>query len=262
MLGFLAYLGRWLIGLLEHLTSIVYLLGYTVYYGIVEPLRGKPFRWARVFDEFEEFGQNSLFIVIVTSTAIGIIIIFLLASWIKPLGASTFIPGTVAKAIIKLLPLLIALVLAGRIGASITAKLGTMRISEEILALEVMAINPISYLVVPRFIAAIVMIPALTIIGISVGLVSASIMGIVTMDFDPGFYRKYTIEALTRADILQAFIKSLVFSLTIVTIGTYQGLTVEGGAQGVGRATMTSVMTSTMLIILAEAVMTAIFYQL
>lgn len=261
MLNFLAITGRRLIRLLEYLTSLIYMTGMIGGCVFIGPFRGRPIRWRRVFEEFSEIGLKSLTIILVTGFSIGVIIVFVLATQLEPFGVEATVPVFVTTVLTKeLTPLLTGLVLAGRVGASITAKIGTQKVNEEILALETMAIDPVSYIIAPRVIAAVIMLPTLTIIADTVGLFGGFIVGTFGLGIDMDRYWINTVQSLDRAYIFEGLIKSFVFGFIISLIGTFHGISVEGGSQEVGHATMVSVVTSTLLIIISHAVISGIMY--
>jgi phospholipid/cholesterol/gamma-HCH transport system permease protein len=135
-----------------------------------------------------------------------------------------------------------------------------MKVTEQIEALETMALNPIRFLVVPRFLALIVMLPALTIMGDLIGMIGGYIVGVYNLKINPGLYIKTNFEFLVMKDVMTGLLKSVVFGMIIALIGCYEGLNTKGGAEGVGRSTTMSVVISFILIILADAVLTGIFY--
>lgn len=258
---FLGYIGRWVIVFLEGLTDLIYLGAAVFRHLFINPFRGQNSRLPRLFEELNEIGVRSVIIILVTNFSIGLIIVFVLAGQLQPLGAETSVPTFVTLVITReLAPLLTGLVLAGRVGASITAKLGTQKVNEEILALEVMAIDPVGYMVAPRVLAAAIMLPCLTIIADATGLFGGFVVGTFGLGIDISRYWVNTVHALAKSDIFIGLLKAFTFGIIISVIGTYRGITVEGGAQEVGRATMLSVMTSTLLIIVADAVITGVFY--
>jgi len=260
---FLGYIGRWVISFLEGLTDLIYLGAAVLKHLFINPFRGRKLRLPRLFEELDEIGVRSIVVILVTSFSIGLIIVFVLAGQLKPLGAETTVPAFVTLVITReLAPLLTGLVLAGRVGASITAKLGTQKINEEILALEVMAIDPVEYLVAPRVLAAAIMLPCLTVIADATGLAGGFVVGTFGLGIDISRYWANTVHALAKSDIFVGLLKAFAFGIIISMIGTYRGVTVEGGAREVGRATMLSVMTSTLLIIVADAVITGVFYAI
>lgn len=257
----MGYTGRWVIRLLESLTDLVYLFGLVLKHFFLDPFRGGKIRWNRAIEEFDDIGVKSLGIILVMSFSIGLILVFILARQLQPFGAETAVPAFVTLVLTReLAPLLTGMVMAGRVGASITAKLGTQKVNEEILALEIMAIDPVEYLVAPRVIAAMVMLPCLTVIADAVGLFGGFVVGTFGLGIDADRYWVNTVHALSKPEIFEGLLKSFVFGIIISMIGCYQGITVEGGSEEVGKATMVSVMTSTLLIIMADAVITGVFY--
>jgi phospholipid/cholesterol/gamma-HCH transport system permease protein len=259
--GFFGYTGRWLIQFLEGFTDIIYLSGMVLKHIFILPFQGKHLKWDKVAQDLDEIGVRSLSIVSISSFSIGVVIVFILAKQLQPLGAETSVPVFVTMVLTReLAPLISGLVLAGKVGASITAKMGTQKVNEEILALEVMAIDPVGYLVAPKVIAALIMLPCLTIIADAMGLFGGFVVGTFGLGIDMDRYLVNTINALSKADIFVGLLKSFIFGIIISMIGSYEGIAVEGGAQEVGHATMVSVMTSTLFIIIFDAVITGVFY--
>jgi len=158
-------------------------------------------------------------------------------------------------------PLLTAIIIAGRFGSAIAAEIGTMKVGEEIDALKTMGLNPIHFLVVPRFLALFIMLPALTLISDFVGIFGAYIFSIGPLDISSIRFINQTIEALVMKDLITGLIKTGVFAVIISFIGCYEGFIVEGGAEGVGKSTTNSVVASIFLIITADVVFTALFYS-
>ena len=160
----------------------------------------------------------------------------------------------------ELSPLLTGVVLAGRVGSMVTARLGTMVTDEEILALEVMAIQPVEYLMVPRFIATVVMLPCLTILADLIGMLTGMIIATAGLNLQFSSYLDGMLAACTLTDVFFSLFKSVVFGVTIVLIACYQGITAEGGAEDVGNATMVSVVTCTISVIMLNGLLTIMFY--
>jgi phospholipid/cholesterol/gamma-HCH transport system permease protein len=154
----------------------------------------------------------------------------------------------------------VGVIVIGRSGSAVTAELGTMKVSEEIEALEVMAINPVRFLVVPRFLAMLVMLPILTIFGNCVGMVGGWSICKFALDFQTAAYILRSLEYADAFDLYSGLIKSVVFAWLIITIACHMGLSVEGGAEGVGQATTSSVVWSILLMLIANAVLTALFF--
>jgi phospholipid/cholesterol/gamma-HCH transport system permease protein len=157
-------------------------------------------------------------------------------------------------------PVITALIVAGRVGAAITAELGSMQVTEQIDALETLATNPIKYLVVPRFIALTLVLPLLTLYADLVGILGSYLICVYKMGISGGLYLRVTFEALLFKDIFTGIFKTFFFGMIIAFVSCYEGFNVQGGAEGVGRATRLSVVKSFVLIILADCFFTAIFY--
>jgi phospholipid/cholesterol/gamma-HCH transport system permease protein len=177
------------------------------------------------------------------------------------LGANAFIPDLVSLSLLRELgPLLIAIIVVGRSGSAVAAEIGTMKVNEEIEALKVMAISPIRVLVVPRYLALMIMLPILTVFGNCIGLAGGWAVCVGTLDMTSSFYITHAVQRPELWDLYSGLIKSTVFAHLIITIACYQGLSVTGGAEGVGRATTASVVYSILWIIIADAVLTGLFF--
>ncbi|MFN7169919.1 MAG: MlaE family ABC transporter permease, partial [Candidatus Omnitrophota bacterium] len=155
---------------------------------------------------------------------------------------------------------LTALVVAGRMGAAVTAELGTMKVTEQIEALQTLAVNPIKYLVVPRFIAMMSMLPVLTVYADFVGILGGFIVGVGKLGIGKSLYMRMTFNTLGYKDVFTGLIKAFFFAIIIAVISCREGLDTEGGAEGVGRATTRAVVFSFILIIAADCLFTALFY--
>ena len=206
-----------------------------------------------------ETGVRSLPIVVLIAILVGVILVLQTAYQLQRYGQVHLVAGLVAMSVARELgPLLTAILISGRVGAAFTAELGTMKVAEEILALEVMAINPVGFLVAPRFVALLVMLPCLTIVADTMGLVGGFVIGTTLFPITPASYIDTTLTWLQFRDVLSGLIKSAVFAVIISMVGCYRALTVEGGSAGVGQATMGSVVTSIVLIIIADSIFTAL----
>ena len=181
---------------------------------------------------------------------------------LQQFGATIYVANLVAVSICReLSPLLTAIIITGRSGSAITAEIGTMKVSEEIDALKTMGLNPISYLVVPRTIAMLVMVPALTLIGDFVGVLGGYVISMATLDFTSVRYVNQTIDAIVFKDVASGLVKSFFFGLIIAMIGSYEGFKVQGGAEGVGKSTTQAVVVSIFLIIAADVIFTVFFFS-
>jgi len=157
-------------------------------------------------------------------------------------------------------PLLAAVVLTGFAGAAIAAELGTMVVGEEVAALRTSAIHPIRFLVVPRVIACVLMTVALAVLANVVGTTGGGLIAWGVLDIDPWQYYHTAIDSLLVKDVVRGLVKAAIFGLIIVMVSCYEGLSVHGGAGGVGQATTSSVVRSIFLIIAANCAFTALFY--
>jgi len=250
-----------LILFLRHITSIACFFNETMKWTLVKPFQGKPLRFRAAVAQMDEVGVKSIPIVTLVSFVIGIILVLQTAYQLEKFGAVTYAAGLAGVALTReMAPLLTAIVLAGRVSAAFTAELGTMLVTEEITALEVMAISPIAYLVVPRFIAMIVMLPCLTVLADVIGITGGYFVGTLAIGIRSSLYIHNTLDALLLKDILTGLVKSLVFAVIIAMVGCYMAFVVRGGAEGVGKSTMISVVTSLISIILADCLFTTIFY--
>lgn len=232
-----------------------------LYWTLFAPCRGQFFKVGEVFHQMVLIGVRALPMASLTSFSIGLTLAMQAAGQLKRMGAEAFVPDLVMLSLLRELgPLLIAVIVIGRSGSAVTAELGTMKVSEEIEALQVMAINPIRFLIVPRFLAMLVMLPALTIFGNYVGMIGGwTICHFVLHLNTPA----YILHSITRAhpwDLYSGIIKSFVFAWLIITIACHMGLGVEGGAEGVGQATTGSVVWSLLIMLIANAMLTALFF--
>ena len=216
---------------------------------------------SQVFRQMVVIGVQALPMASLTSFSIGLTLAMQSASELKKLGGLSYVPGLVSVSLLRELgPLLVGVIVIGRSGSAVTAELGTMKVSEEIEALEVMAINPIRFLVVPRFLAMLVMLPVLTIFGDCVGMVGGWSICKLALDFPTAAYILRSLEYSDAFDLYSGLIKSVVFAWLIITVACHMGLAVEGGAEGVGQATTSSVVWSILLMLIANAVLTALFF--
>lgn len=246
---------------LREISGLYYLTKETLYVTFIEPFRGKPNKWGPVFVQMEEVGVKSTSIVFLVSFLIGVILAFQTAYQLARFGALNFTGALVGVAVTRELgPLMTALVMAGRVGASFTAELGTMKVADEILALQTMALNPVKFLITPRFLAILIMLPVLTILADFMGMAGGFLIGVTTLGIHPGAYIDNSIESVQLKDVWTGLIKSGVFGLIIVMVGSYMAFIIEGGAEKVGQNTRTAVVISMVLIILADLVFTTLFF--
>jgi phospholipid/cholesterol/gamma-HCH transport system permease protein len=214
-----------------------------------------------IFHQMIFVGLRSALIVFFVTIFTGIVLAMQSAYQLERMGAALYVASLVSVSLCRELgPVLTAIVIAGRVGSAIAAELGTMKVSEQIEALEIMAINPVRFLAVPRFLALVFMLPCLTVLGNVSGIVGGLIVGTGSLRINADLYLQTSFKYLELKDIYTGLVKSVVFAMIIALIGCYEGLNTKGGAEGVGKATTRSVVTSFILIILADCVLTSIFY--
>src|SRR4030095_873297 len=205
-------------------------------------------------------GVRALPMASLVALSIGLTLAMQSAGEMKKMGAEAFVPDLVAVSLLRELgTLLIAVIVIGRSGSAVTAELGTMKVGEEIEALEVMAINPVRFLVVPRVLAMLIMLPALTVFGNYVGMLGGWTICHFALDFSTSGYIVRSLQRADAWDLYSGLIKSAVFAWLTITIACHTGLRVEGGAEGVGNATTGSVVWSLLIVLMANALLTGIF---
>jgi phospholipid/cholesterol/gamma-HCH transport system permease protein len=255
------YVGRAFISFLRDLSSLCYLFQETLIQSVAVLSDRKKRKQARFLDFIDETGVHSLPLVLTVSSLLGIALTVLISFQLREVGGYNYIPGFVAVAVFReMAPLITAVIIVGRVGAAFTARIGTMKISEEILALETMAISPVRFLVVQRFIGLLFSLPALTVLAGFTAVFGGFMYGSTHLGIRPDAYVRGTLDVLLFKDVYSGMIKASVFAVVIVMIGCYRGLVVEGGAEDVGKATMLSVVSATLTIIVLDTVMTAAFY--
>ncbi|HSB33627.1 MAG TPA: ABC transporter permease [Nitrospirota bacterium] len=261
MRNLFGYLGRSFINFLQTLSSLYYLFAETLVQSFVLLSDRRKRTQAGILAQVNEIGTQSLPLVLTVAALLGIALTVLISFQLKAVGGYNYIPGFVTMAVVREMgPLITSLIIAGRVGAAFTARIGTMKVSEEILALETMAINPVRFLVVQRFIGLLISLPALTLLAGFTALFGGFLFGSARLGIRTDTYVRETLDVLIITDIYSGVVKAVVFAVVIVMIGCYRGLVVEGGAEEVGKATMLSVVSSTLTIIVLDTFMTTAFY--
>jgi len=231
---------------------------------LVQTLRwtfSRPFYVKSVLKQMEQIGFNSIPVVITTALSTGMVLALQSYTGFKRFGAETLIGTVVTLSMTRELgPVLTGLMVAGRAGAAMAAELGTMKVTEQIDALETLATNPMKYLVVPRFIASTLMMFFLTILGMMVGITGGYFVGVKVLGTNPVTYINNSINNTEVTDIWYGLIKALVFGAVVGLIGCYKGFHTEGGAEGVGKSTTGSVVVSCMLILILDYFLSALLW--
>src|SRR5262245_39981929 len=232
-----------------------------LYWVFVAPFTGQFFKIAPIFRQMVSIGVRAAPMVALTACSVGVTLAMQAAHSLESLGEELYIPALVMVPLLREMgPVLIAVIVIGRSGSAVAAELGTMKVSEEIEALEVMAINPVQFLVVPRFLAMMVMLPALTIFGNYIGILGGWAVCRYALNFNTAGFILEALESAEPWDLYSGMIKSVVFAWIVITIACNAGLSVEGGAEAVGQATTTSVVQALLAMLVMNAVLTGIFF--
>lgn len=219
--------------------------------------------WREIAPLMNRTGADAVPIVLLINFLIGFVMGFQSAVQLKQFGANIYVADLVGLSITRELgPLMTAIIVCGRSGAAFAAELGTMKVSEEVDALRTMGFGPWRYLVIPRMLALVLVMPILTLLADLVGICGGLLVGILSLDLTITAYLNETRNALHMWDIFQGLIKSGVFGFAIGLIACQQGLATSGGAEGVGRRTTSAVVTSLFALILIDAGFTMLFYVL
>jgi len=246
---------------LAYLGSLASLGVRAAYYSFVGPFRGKPMRLQRAFSQAMEVGVRAIPILSLISFFIGLILALQSAYELTKLGAMSVVPRAVALSMTRELgPLITAIVVIGRSGSAFAAEIGTMKVTEEIDALEVMAISPVHFLVAPKFVAMTVMLPCLTTWANFMGILGGALFGVAQADFSLAGYVRSSVESLYLRDIMTGLIKSVMFGITITAVGCLEGLSTGAGAEEVGHSTTRAVVNSILLVVAVDLVFTALFF--
>jgi len=218
-------------------------------------------RWNDVLFYVKRAGVDGLPILSLLSLLMGLIIAFMSSLQLKQFGANIYVASLVGIAIIRELgPMMTAIIVAGRSGSAFAAEIGTMRVNEEVDALVTMGFDPTQFLAVPKVLAAMIVVPILTLYADFFGIVGGLFVGITGLDLTIHTYIQQTVESVTLFDFVSSLVKSVVFAVLISGISCQRGLQVRGGAEAVGAATTSAVVSSIFLIIVADSAFAIIFY--
>lgn len=254
-------IGETVTDVLAYLGGLASLAGRSAYCVLVGPFKGGRLRWQAAISQATEVGVRALPILSLITFFIGLILALQSAYELRRLGALSYIPTAVAVSLTRELgPLITAILVIGRSGSAFAAEIGTMRVTEEIDALETMAIEPVDFLVAPKFVAMIVMMPCLTIWANAMGILGGSLFGVAQADFTWLRYLHSSLDSLFLRNVITGLIKSVMFGITITAVGCYEGLSTGGGAEEIGRSTTRSVVISIFLVIAVDLVFTAMFF--
>lgn len=236
------------VNITEEAGRVLLLLSATLKQMLLPPLELK-----HIFKQMLEVGYKSIPVVIVTAIFTGMVFALQTYTGFKRFGAESLVGTVVALSMTRELgPVLTGLIVAGRAGAAMAAELGTMRVTEQIDALETLATNPVKYLIVPRFIAGIVMLPALSVCADVIGIMGGYVVTVGLFKTSSVVYWKQTWNYLESSDIYNGLVKACFFGAAISLISSYKGFYTSGGAEGVGKATTGAVVISSMTILISD----------
>jgi len=227
------------------------------------PLIGNRYRWQATVREVLEIGYDALPMVSLMALCTGFILAMQGATELQRFGAQGFVINLVAIAFSRELgPLLTATAVSGRSGSAFAAEIGTMKVTEELDSLRVMALEPIEFVLAPKYLAAIISVPCLSVVCNLFGILAGGLFMFFSSRLSPSLYLRYVMESITLRDVVTGLIKSMAFATIIAHVSCLEGFRVRGGPDSVGRAATSAVVKSTFLVILADGIFTAVFYSM
>ncbi len=233
---------------------------YWMWQGLTRRVR---FGWPALYSQIVRLGVRSIGVITLVSACIGLILALQMSPPLADFGQTEKVANIIGIAVFRELgPLISAIVLTGFAGASIAAEIGTMAVNEEIEALEVHALNPVRFLVVPRLMATVISLIFLAVLGDLVAVTAGFAMGTLKLGIPPAIYYQNTLDQIDTTDFFTGLAKAAVFGLLIGCIACYNGMRVSGGAAGVGKATTNTVVHSIVSIIFMDLIFTAVFFAL
>jgi phospholipid/cholesterol/gamma-HCH transport system permease protein len=257
----LGYIGERGVLFLGRVNDVTRLTIDAMYWLLVAPFQGKGLRWGSSIEQMVLVGVNSIPIVAILTLLVGMILALQGAYVLRDFGATLYVADLVAVTMTReLAPVIVAVILAGRSGSAFTAEIGTMKVSEEVDALITIGLNPTKFLVIPKLLGIVIMQPCLTLIADVVSMLGGMLIGLTLLDLDWVRYVYQTRDALVLQDIVTGLVKAVVFAVIIAIVGCYEGFQVEGGAESVGVHTTASVVKSIFFIIIADLIVTTLFF--
>jgi phospholipid/cholesterol/gamma-HCH transport system permease protein len=263
MMEMAAQIGEGVTGGLAYVGELATLGWRAAYFTFVGPFRGRPLRVQQAISQAMQVGVRCLPILSLITFFIGLILALQAAYELRKFGALSYVAGAVALSMTRELgPLITAVLVIGRTGSAFAAEIATMKVTEEIDALKTMAIEPVDFLVTPKFLAMIVMLPCLTIWANTMGIFGGALFGVTAANFTWARYIHASLDALFLRDVTTGLVKSVMFGITITAVGCYEGLSTGAGAEEVGRSTTRAVVISIFLVVMVDLVFTALFFFL
>jgi phospholipid/cholesterol/gamma-HCH transport system permease protein len=257
MIFFLQLIGRTFLNGLTTLGRLT-LFAASGLFNLVRP----PFYPRLVLKQMIEIGYYSLPVVGLTAIFTGMVLALQSFTGFSRFAAESAIPDVVVVSITRELgPVLASLMVAGRIGAAMAAEIGTMRVTDQIDALTTLSTDPMRYLVAPRLLAAVTMVPLLVVVADIIGVFGGYLVSIYKLGFNPAAYLHNTFDFLETLDVVSGLVKAAVFGFVVALMGCYHGFHSKGGAQGVGAATTNAVVSASILILIANYIVTELFFS-
>lgn len=249
-------IGRVFIRLFEQTGLWFRMLWRTITWAVRPPYEVN--EWLR---QMVRVGVESIPVVVLTAMFTGMVLALQTYIGFSRVHAENFVGSVVALAMLReLSPVLVGLMVTGRVGSSMAAEIGTMRVTEQIDALTALAVEPVQYLFVPRVIAGLTMLPFLVILGDALGIYGGYLVGVKLMRANPIIYEQNTFQFLEMRDIWSGAIKAAAFGLILTLTGCVRGYYTTGGAEGVGRATTTAVVSASLIILLSDFFLTKVLF--
>ena len=258
--GAVAQVGRGTVEVKEELKGILDFLGSMVLAGVTLIRHPRAGHWKEVAPLMEKTGADAVPIVVLINFLVGFVMAFQSAKQLKMFGANIYVADLVGISLTReLAPLMTAIIVCGRSGAAFAAEIGSMKVNEEVDALRTLGLTPFGWLVVPRIVALVLVVPFLTLIADFIGISGGLLVGVTDLDLTTQGYIIETLKAVHGWDVITGLLKSVVFSVTIALIACQQGFAASGGAEGVGKRTTSTVVTSLFALVIIDALFTVIF---
>jgi phospholipid/cholesterol/gamma-HCH transport system permease protein len=229
----------------------------------LQQLRKGPLERRLVMAQFDQIGVRSISIVVITSAFIGMVLALQTAYALEDFGGKLFVGTIVSLSLVReLAPVLMSLMVGGRVGAGMAAEIGTMKVTEQIDALRALATNPVRKLVVPRVVATTIMFPLLTIVSIALGILGGMLIAVANLHLTGNYYLRSVVETVKYNDLASGIGKTFFFGFSTALIACYNGLRTTGGADGVGRSTTQTVVTGAITVLIMDFFLTKLFLLL
>jgi phospholipid/cholesterol/gamma-HCH transport system permease protein len=260
--GFFEKIGEGVHGFIYQTVHDFMMLAANVsFYAITDMFKRGARREGETINQAVLIGVNAVLIIAVMSFVIGLVLALQTAQQLRTFGANVYIVDLTVMAFMSQMgPLITAILVAGRSGSAIAAEIATMKVTSELDALQTMGLNPIRFVVIPKFYAALITLPFLVIISSLAGIIGGAVAGYVYLDITPEVFVNRMVNVMSNKYLITGFIKSQVYASLVVLTGSYFGFKVDRGAEGVGKATTAAVVVTISLVIIADSIMGLIFY--